>query len=270
MSLNDMDSPESDNRKFAFPNMGDDPKVISQVSLDSFAETADSIDDGAALSVNVSKKRHLLWLWIVLAVMLLFGAVAGGGYWFFQSHALPGVTLWGRSMTGQSRDHIVQEISDTAESLTVPVSYEGTSKKVTLKDLGVAIDAESIAENVMNAKRDDSFFQKYAFWAREDVDVEPFDDSQASAQTVGGMLGVQSASATNPSLQLNADGTAFDVTPGQQGTGIDVTEIVKEAKNVLESFGKQTAQTVTLEIRLLIPSLRMIKPTRPRPLLTRG
>jgi len=75
MSLNDMDSPESDNRKFAFPNMGDDPKVISQVSLDSFAETADSIDDGAALSVNVSKKRHLLWLWIVLAVMLLFGAV---------------------------------------------------------------------------------------------------------------------------------------------------------------------------------------------------
>ena len=59
MSLNDMDSPESDNRKFAFPNMGDDPKVISQVCLDSFAETADSIDDGAALAVNVSKKRHL-------------------------------------------------------------------------------------------------------------------------------------------------------------------------------------------------------------------
>ena len=67
MSLNDMDSPESGNGKFAFPNMGDEPKVISQVSLDSFAETADSIDDGAALTVNASKKRHLLWLWIVLA-----------------------------------------------------------------------------------------------------------------------------------------------------------------------------------------------------------
>ena len=79
MSLNDMDSPESGNGKFAFPNMGDEPKVISQVSLDSFAETADSIDDGAALTVNASKKRHLLWLWIVLAVMLLLGAVAGGG-----------------------------------------------------------------------------------------------------------------------------------------------------------------------------------------------
>ena len=86
-----------------------------------------------------------------------------------------------------------------------------------MKDLGVAIDAESIAENVMNAKRDDSFFQKYAFWTREDVDVESFDDSRVSAQTVGDMLGVQSVSATNPSLQLNADGTAFDVTPGQQG-----------------------------------------------------
>lgn len=70
MSLNDMDSPESGNGKFAFPNMGDEPKVISQVSLDSFAETADPIDDGAALTVNASKKRHLLWLWIVLAVML--------------------------------------------------------------------------------------------------------------------------------------------------------------------------------------------------------
>ncbi len=60
-------------------------------------------------------------------------------------------------------------------------------------------------------------------------------------------------SATNPSLQLNADGTAFDVTPGQQGTGIDVTDIVKEAKNVLESFGKQTAQMVTLKNKVTDP-----------------
>ena len=49
-----------------------------------------------------------------------------------------------------------------------------------------------------------------------------------------------------------------------------MTDIVKEAKNVLESFGKQTAQMVTLKIRLLIPSSRMTKPTRPRLLLTRG
>ena len=104
-------------------------KVISQVSLDSFAETADPIDDGAALTVNASKKRHLLWLWIVLAVMLLLGVVSGGGYWFFQSHALQGVTLWGKSMTGQSRDHIIQEISDTAESLTVPFPMRERARK---------------------------------------------------------------------------------------------------------------------------------------------
>lgn len=60
-------------------------------------------------------------------------------------------------------------------------------------------------------------------------------------------------SAQPASLQLNADGTAFDVTPGQQGTGIDVTDIVKEAKNVLESFGKQTAQMVTLKNKVTDP-----------------
>ena len=59
MSLNDMDSPESDNRKFAFPNMGDDPKVISQVSLDSFAETADSIDaDSCSSSLMLCQALH--------------------------------------------------------------------------------------------------------------------------------------------------------------------------------------------------------------------
>lgn len=106
MSLNDMDSPESGNGKFAFPNMGDEPKVISQVSLDSFAETADSIDDGAALTVNASKKRHLLWLWIVLAVMLLLGAVAGGGYWFFP-------------VTCVARCHALGQVHDR----TIPRSY---------------------------------------------------------------------------------------------------------------------------------------------------
>ena len=78
-----------------------------------------SIDDGDAVKAK-RRERHV-WPWIVLGVVVVLGAGLGGGFWFFQSHALPGTTLWGNPMMGRSQSQIAATIDDTVNNTTVPV-----------------------------------------------------------------------------------------------------------------------------------------------------
>ncbi len=227
-----------------FPETNDSTMIVPKTDMESFATIEDFEQE---LSIAVKKKHGLLWLWIVLAFLVVLGAAAGGGYWFFQSHALPGVKLWGHSMMGRTQQQIADEISQKASEIEVPVSYNGTTTKISLQDLGISADSEAIAAEVYNAKRSDSLIDKYAFWNVEDITTEPFDVKTADAQTVGDMLGVQSTSAVDAGLKLNKDGTAFDVVSGQQGTGISVVKIAQEAERVLESLGGEETNTVAIE-----------------------
>ncbi len=227
-----------------FPETNDSTMIVPKIDMESFATIEDFEQE---LSIAVKKKHGLLWLWIVLAFLVVLGAAAGGGYWFFQSHALPGVKLWGHSMMGRTQQQIADEISQKASEIEVPVSYNGTTTKISLQDLGISADSEAIAAEVYNAKRSDSLIDKYAFWNVEDITTEPFDVKAADAQTVGDMLGVQSTSAVDAGLKLNKDGTAFDVVSGQQGTGISVVKIAQEAERVLESLGGEETNTVAIE-----------------------
>lgn len=227
-----------------FPETNDSTMIVPKIDMESFATIEDFEQE---LSIAVKKKHGLLWLWIVLAFLVVLGAAAGGGYWFFQSHALPGVKLWGHSMMGRTQQQIADEISQKASEIEVPVSYNGTTTKISLQDLGISADSEAIAAEVCNAKRSDSLIDKYAFWNVEDITTEPFDVKAADAQTVGDMLGVQSTSAVDAGLKLNKDGTAFDVVSGQQGTGISVVKIAQEAERVLESLGGEETNTVAIE-----------------------
>ncbi len=227
-----------------FPETNDSTMIVPKIDMESFATIEDFEQE---LSIAVKKKHGLLWLWIVLAFLVVLGAAAGGGYWFFQSHALPGVKLWGHSMMGRTQQQIADEISQKASEIEVPVSYNGTTTKISLQDLGISADSEAIAAEVYNAKRSDSLIDKYAFWNVEDITTEPFDVKAADAQTVGDMLGVQSTSAVDAGLKLNKDGTAFDVVSGQQGIGISVVKIAQEAERVLESLGGEETNTVVIE-----------------------
>ncbi len=227
-----------------FPETNDSTMIVPKIDMESFTTIEDFEQE---LSIAVKKKHGLLWLWIVLAFLVVLGAAAGGGYWFFQSHALPGVKLWGHSMMGRTQQQIADEISQKASEIEVPVSYNGTTTKISLQDLGISADSEAIAAEVYNAKRSDSLIDKYAFWNVEDITTEPFDVKAADAQTVGDMLGVQSTSAVDAGLKLNKDGTAFDVVSGQQGTGISVVKIAQEAERVLESLGGEETNTVAIE-----------------------
>lgn len=200
-------------------------------------------------------KRHVVWPWIVLGVLAMIGACLGGGFWFFQSHALPGTTLWGNPVMGQSKSHIAAQIDDAVSNTTVTASYEGKTANISLKDLGLSVDSDAIASDAVNAKRDSAWWQQYAFWVKKNVDVAPASVSAANSTTLNSKLGVDEVKPIDASVNLNADKNAFDVVPGQLGKGLDAKPVAEAAVASIKSLGNDSSPTVEVSLKSTDPQI---------------
>ena len=209
----------------------------------------DPIEDFGKESIALKKKR-MVWPWVVLAsVLVALAAACAGGIWFFQSHALPGVELWGHSMTGKSKQQIASLIDDQVNNTEVPVTYEGKTDSFTLKDLGISIDAESIADKVMDAKRDAAWYQRYLPWENNNVVTTSVADT-ADSNAIDTKLGISNQQpAVDAQVNLNADQNGFDVVPMTLGQGADAQPVAEEAERVVQSLGTEQPKTVTVTLK---------------------
>lgn len=237
----------------ALPADGEATAVFAPVDLASVA--APSVA-AAGDPPTAARKRRMIWPWIVGAVIVVLAAASGGGFWFFQSHALPGVTLWGTSMTGRSHAQIAAAINESVDAVSVPVSYEGASVDVTFADLGLSVDADAIADEVMDAKRDGAWWERYLPWAGQDVTVEPASAQAADSTVLNDKLSVDEVKPVDAGVQLNADANGFDLVAGQNGQGADAEPVAVAAIDQIESLGSQAeAQPVTVELKSIEPTV---------------
>lgn len=212
----------------------------------------DTVADPAADDVH----RRRIWPWAVLVVFLAACAAgAAGGWWYFQSHALPGTTLWGNSIAGQTKDQIAKTVQNNVKNAVVTVSYNGKSGSFTLRDLGLDVDADSVAQQAFDAKRDDVWWKRYAFWNKKNVTPEIANVSAATSTVIDEQLGCGGIKPVNAQVKLNSDGTGFEIVPGQQGQGADPSPIAKALVNAVKSLDAASAKAQTVELKNINPSV---------------
>lgn len=189
-------------------------------------------------------------LWVLMGVVIILGSATAAYAAHFSSHALPGVTILGESVTGQSRDAVVKSISDRAAEVTVDVKLDGKSAKYTLEELGIEVDAEATADAAFT---DNAHFgsRLQALLNERDVAIVIVaDDSKANA-VVDQLIAETGVPAHDAAVTVSDDGQ-FTVTPSQAGRSVDASSVVKAATVAAETLTPATVELVTEEVQPLI------------------
>lgn len=216
------------------------------------ANTADAGESNAA--APAAKRHHRVWPWIVLAVIVVLGAAAAMCVQHYQSRALPGVTLWGRSVAGETQQQIADDVTKLVNDTTVTVTYNGNSEQATLADLGYTVDANSIAQQAFDAKRSANIIQRYLPGTTENVAPAIGDANDADPTQLGNDFGVASTAGTDATVALNADRTQYETTPASAGTGLSVTNVAQELLDAITDPTK-TIDAVELQVSDVQPAI---------------
>ena len=200
-------------------------------------------------------RRRMIWPWVLLTVVLAFAAAIGAGIWFFQSHALPGVTLWGTPVTGKTRTQIATMIDDAVDGARATVTYEDRTTAIGMDDLGLSVDSTAIADKALAAKRDGAWWTRYAFWIGQDVTDTPAEANAADATTLNAKLSIEESAPVDAGVTLNADATGFDVVPGQSGQGADVTPVAETVIDAVETLDPTATRDVTVGLSPIDPAV---------------
>lgn len=192
--------------------------------------------------------------WVVggLLGILLTLAVAAAGYAaYFSDRGLPGVSLLGASLTGQSpdavRDQLNQQVADT--QVTIKIGDE--TRTVSLAELGVRVDVDGTIEDAFAANGHlNSAFT--ALVAQRPVQLRTTLDQEqlnAYASELESSLGQPARSA---SVALAADGKSVIVSPGAVGRSVDTSLIADAAERAAATL---TSQQVALTLADQAPAV---------------
>ena len=194
--------------------------------------------------------RISLVIWILAGLIVVLGSATAAYAAHFRSHALPGVTILGESVTGQSRDAVVKSVSDRAAEVTVNVNLDGKTSKYSLDELGIKVDAEATADAAFS-NNDHFGSQMQALYTDREVPIVIVaDDSKANA-VVDQLIAETGVPAHDAAVTVAEDGR-FTVTPAQAGRSVDASTVVKAATAAAETLTPTTVELVTAEVQPVI------------------
>src|SRR5699024_8253181 len=202
-----------------------------------------AVENGTKIMTNVSEpaalggpsarrggRRRLVF--ILLAIIAVIAVVLGGG-------ALPGTTILGQDVAGQTPEEIAALVSDRAESVTVSVTAGDEEHEVSLADLGVTVDAAASGQAAV--ARDDSLGSVISStWSGEHpVDPVVEVDEQAVSDYATSLVPEDRTDPVDAEVVFDEEEQSWTAVEARNGQGVDPTTLVDQVTEhapALESF----------------------------------
>ncbi|MCD7100808.1 L,D-transpeptidase [Pseudoclavibacter sp. 13-3] len=194
------------------------------------------LDDRTGAPVPPDRHRRRKAPFILGGLGVLVLAAIGFGAWYSADHVAPGVTYAGADLGGQTAEQAAQIIQRQFDQHTVPFSFDGTQQQVEAADLGLQIDAQQTAHDVIADQ------PAWQFWRWNSAStVVPQASADAAAESSFFSEAWPAAyTVAEPSLEYQAAKASFTVSPGHAGQGVD-TAAVEAA--FLSSFVRADSST---------------------------
>ena len=181
----------------------------------------------------------------VVALLALLVAAAAAFFVHFSSHALPGTTVAGHPVGGQTPAQVAQLVESLAASQTVELAGpDGATEAVDLPTAGVYVKVDETVDEVFG--RDADVFQRLA-GVFEPKSVEPVVAVNGAilktyAKTAGSEVEADPVDAT---VHFDPEQGAFNVVDAVVGTKVDTASLAASLAGVAQTLSDGT---VTIEL----------------------
>lgn len=214
-----------------------------------------NVTDAAALGgptgpVARSGRRRLVL--IVVAILAVVAVVLTGGAFAyakqFAGKALPGTTVLGQDVSGQTAEQIAAAVAERAGSVTVTVTADGTEHQASLADLGVSVDAEATAQQAVDHEAGVGEVLSSTWSGERTVAPVVTVDEAAVADYATSLVPADRTTPVDAQVVYDEDAESWDVVEGTPGQGVEPSELVSAVSAnapALEDFSvEQTIEEI--------------------------
>lgn len=198
--------------------------------------------------MTISRKTLILTASIAGSVALVTIGAGAAYASYYSDRALPGTQIGEYSLAGMNRTELISAINERAEQSSLTAEVAGTSQTLTLKELGVTVDAEKTADSILASNQ--SLLSRFTALTHRTEVVPVYADDQDVVKQLGASLALHAGPAVvNAQVQPDTSTGQFTSTIASPGKGIDQNALNEAVTNVATHLSAETValQAVDLE-----------------------
>lgn len=198
------------------------------------------------MTLNVS--TTVKWvIGVLLGLVLALVGVTTAYASHYSDRALPGVSVAGTSVTGQTQDEIASAVAKRAEDISVTANVDGTPTSAKLSDLGITVDAKATAAKAF-ADNPSWTTRIGALFDHTDVAVVSTTDDAALAAYGHKLASDLGNPAVDATVKVSDDGNSFVATDARTGKGIDTQALATAAAKAVSTLTSQSLDLNAVDV----------------------
>ena len=171
----------------------------------------------------------------LVGLLALLVAVFAGVTVFYASHALPGTSIAGQSISGMTREQATEGINAQIAQESVVLEGEVTPATFALADIGIQVDVEKTVDEAFAPNRGLITRVSGLFDSRDIEPVVTVDEKQLEV-AVGGLEGDSVREAANGQVTFDADQQVFVAGASESGSEVDLDALADQVTRAAKAM----------------------------------
>ncbi len=190
---------------------------------------------------------------VLLGLVLALVGVTAAYASHYSDRALPGVSVAGTSVTGQTQEEVAAAVAKSAADISVTVNIDGSPTSAKLSDLGISVDADATAAKAF-AGNPSWTGRVGALFDQTDVAVVSSTDDAALAAYGEKLAAAFGNPAVDATVKVSDDGTSFVATDAQTGKGVDTKALATVAAKAVSTLTSQSVDLTAVDVTPTVTS----------------